>query len=90
MSSNKEVANILDAPESKSAEKKNETKVNIDEAAWGEEDDLDIDDDIMGDTQGDQMGDAPATEDSDIFVPPSPGADPLLAVLRQNPQSAPL
>lgn len=31
-----------------------------------------------------------ATDSSDIFVPPAPGADPLLAVLRQNPQSAAL
>jgi hypothetical protein len=28
--------------------------------------------------------------DSDIFVPPSPGADPILEVLRQNPQNAAL
>lgn len=29
-------------------------------------------------------------EDSDIFVPPSPGADPLQAMLRQNPQNVAL
>lgn len=51
------------------------------EAAWGGEDDeIDIDDEIMRDANANI--DIDIGKDSDIFVPPQPGADPLLNVLR--------
>lgn len=59
------------------------TQVKLEEAAWGAEEELDIDDDIMGETNANTLQNANDVEqNSDIYVPPSPGADPLLAVLR--------
>jgi hypothetical protein len=86
-STNKEVANILDTQATnETLESKQPAKVKLDEAAWGEEDDLDIDDEIMGgDANTNVDVDSSMPGDNDIFVPASPGADPLLAVLRQNP-----
>lgn len=82
-STNKEVASILDKAEPK-AEDKTHAPVDLNEADWGEEDDLGIEDDDV-EMPGD---DTPI--DTDIFVPPAAGADPMLAILRQNPQSAAL
>lgn len=83
-STNKEVANILDDNAQNQTEKtKVETKVTIDEAAWGEDDDLDIDDEINANAGGDDILDnGSGAADNDIFVPPSPGADPVQALLR--------
>jgi hypothetical protein len=73
------------------AKPKAETKVNIEEAKWGEDDDslgsLDEELEAQGATAGDGADDsgAAAVEESDIFVPPSPGADPYQAALRLNP-----
>lgn len=90
-STNKEVANILDDAPSQTEKTKVETKVTIDDAAWGEDDDLDIDDEINANAGGDDMlDDGSGAADNDIFVPPSPGADPVQALLRQNPQNAAL
>mmetsp|Transcript_18364 Transcript_18364/g.22890 ORF Transcript_18364/g.22890 Transcript_18364/m.22890 type:complete len:227 (+) Transcript_18364:2251-2931(+) len=82
-STNKEVDNILRSGENAEAAKpKAETKVNIEEAKWGEDDDslgsLDEELEAQGATAGDGADDsgAAAVEESDIFVPPSPGADP--------------
>jgi len=74
-STNKEVANILDDNAQNQTEKtKVETKVTIDEAAWGEDDDLDIDDEINANAGGDDILDnGSGAADNDIFVPPSPG-----------------
>lgn len=81
-STNSQVANILDINSSNQAPQvKHEAKVNLSEAAWGGEDDeIDIDDEIMRDANANI--DADLGEESDIFVPPQPGADPLLNVLR--------
>ena len=62
------------------------------EDAWGDEEDpIDIDmaDELMGDaTAGEVTGDPILDEiESDIFVPPAAGADPLKQVLKKNPQS---
>jgi hypothetical protein len=59
------------------------TQVKLEEAAWGAEEELDIDDEIMGETNANTLHNAnDGDQNSDIYVPPSPGADPLLAVLR--------
>ena len=47
---NREVANILDSdPSQKVTEAKPEPAVKIDDAAWGEDDEIEIDDDVGGD-----------------------------------------
>ena len=80
------------------AEDKVETQanVNLEEAEWGgDDDDLDLDaDEILGGAnknaeQIDASG-AAVDEDSDIFVPPSAGVDPLKLALRDNPSNAAL
>jgi len=63
------------------------TLENLDDGNWGDDDELDIDmgDDIMADGAADdkQKGDPlidgmdAANADSDIFVPPSVGPDPI-------------
>ena len=65
---------------------------NLGEAQWGEEDEIDIDmgDDLMA-GEG-EKGDADPFIDgtgieSDIFVPPSAGPDPLQQALKKNPQN---
>ena len=94
--SNKQVANILESSErTKSAAeqtKQEQPKVNLDDAAWGDDDD---DDDLgFGDdeaksgeeeTKGDQAADE---EESEIFIPPTPGSDPILEIQKQNPTNA--
>lgn len=77
-----------------------EAKVNIDEAKWGEDDDSlgSLDDDINAEgsaaaaavdgNDGTTVG-QDAVE-SDIFVPPAPGADPYQTILRQNPTNVAL
>lgn len=90
-STNKEVDNILRSADTTEASKpKTETKVNIEEAKWGEDDDSlgSLDEEL--EAQGATVGSAAAGEDgaaaeeveSDIFVPPSPGADPYSTILR--------
>lgn len=76
-SSNKEVASILDK-ETAGPEQQDLTAaaaVNLDEADWGN-DDLDIDDELMAEAEQIQTEETGGME-SDIFVPPSPGPDPL-------------
>jgi hypothetical protein len=78
---NKQVANILKEEPTKPVEtveevKEEATVEQLEGTAWGDEDDIDID-----------MGDDPAIaadqpeqtveEESDIFVPPNHGADPI-------------
>lgn len=72
-------------------------KVNVDEANWGEDDDslgsLDEELDAQGanDTAAADGDNATgAEEESEIFVPPSPGADPYQTILRMNPTNAAL
>lgn len=96
-SSNKEVANILEAKGGAEAQRqKPATEVNIEEAAWGDdEDDLDIEDDTAGQTAvGGTPNDADEAvgddQDSGIFVPPSPGPDPYQAILKKNPTNVAL
>ncbi len=76
--SNKQIANILTT--SSAAEKPPEAQqaaTAVSAAKWGDEDDLDLDDDLlleetaMPQTQQEE-------ESSEIFVPPSLGADPLI------------
>ena len=82
------MANILDAKGgNESQARKPATEVNIDDAAWGDdEDDLDIEDDTAGqgtiaDTANDGGETLADSTESDIFVPPSPGPDPYRAIL---------
>ena len=90
---NKEVANILDKGGNAQEKATPKAEVNIDQAAWGDdEDDLDIGDDVgspaVGGTEaGETVED---TVESDIFVPPSPGPDPYQAILKKNPTNAAL
>lgn len=90
-STNKEVDNILRSADTAEASKpKAETKVNIEEAKWGEDDDslgsLDEELEAQGATAGSaavgEDGAAAEEVESDIFVPPSPGADPYSTILR--------
>lgn len=88
---NKQVANILKEEPTKQEEKVEEVKEEatldqLEGAAWGDEDEIDID---MGDDPAiapDQT-EAAVELDSDIFVPPSHGADPISQALKQNPQN---
>jgi len=58
-------------------------KVKIEEADWGgEDDDIALEDDDVVEEAGEETG---VENAGDIFVPPSPGPDPLLQCLRQNP-----
>lgn len=87
---NREVANILDSdPTQKVTETKPEPAVKIDDAAWGEDDEIEIDDDVGGDDVDISAGGA-ESQQSDIFVPPQPGPDTLKAVVAKNPQNAAL
>ena len=53
----------------------------MEEAAWGgEDDDLDIDDEIMA-ANTDAAAEVESV-DNDIYVPPQPGVDPMLSILR--------
>ena len=97
-STNKEVDNILRAGDGggEAAKPKAEAKVNIEEAKWGEDDDSlgSLDDELEAQganpgAAGEEPG-AAAAEESDIFVPPSPGVDPYQAALRMNPTNAAL
>ena len=90
---NKEVANILDKGGNVEAKAAPKAEVNIEEAAWGDdEDDLDIED--AGESPaGGATGDGEIeidTVESDIFVPPSPGPDPFQAILKKNPTNVAL
>lgn len=86
-STNKEVDNILRSAEvtEGSKPKATEAKVNIEEAKWGEDDDSlgSLDDELNAEgsaaaaVDGDEGTTAGAEAvESDIFVPPAPGADP--------------
>ena len=77
------------------AKPKAEAKVNVEEAKWGDDDDSlgSLDDEIGAQgskpaADGDEV--AAVEEESDIFVPPQPGADPYQAALRMNPTNAAL
>jgi len=72
------------------------TLENMDGGEWGDEEDpidIDMGEDLMGAGDRPQEGDAQAVGagpdgaqlDSDIFVPPSAGADPLQQALKKNP-----
>jgi len=68
-----------------------DTNVNLEEAEWGGDDDLDIDaDEILGSAnkEGELINVDGVDEDSDIFVPPSAGIDPIKLALRDNPSNA--
>lgn len=85
-STNKEVANILDKAVAKPAQEAN--KVKIEEADWGGDDnEIEIEDDEVVEEANTEID---KENGSDIFVPPSPGPDPLFQCLRQNPQNAAL
>ena len=80
-STNKEIASILDKTVTKPAQEA--VKVKIEEADWGGDDDeIALEDDDVVDEAGEEIG---GENGGDIFVPPSPGPDPLLQCLRQNP-----
>ena len=98
---NKNVANILSSEtatnqESKdpgASEKVEEATLENMDAAWGDESDgieIDMGDDIGIDKSGGKDplidGDGDSLQ-SDIFVPPAAGADPLKQVLKKHPQS---
>lgn len=52
--------------------------MKLGDAAWGDDDDnLDIDDEILGGADADIDNNGNDGAESDIFVPPSAGADPL-------------
>lgn len=100
---NKNVANILEKGASSEAQVVEHEKIeeatleHMDGEAWGDEEegiDIDMGDDhIGGDADkpiatGDPLLDGDATTlDSDIFVPPSSGADPMKQALKKNPQN---
>jgi hypothetical protein len=95
-SSNKNVANILSASESKQEEVIEpvaEATLDGVEDAWGDEEDgIDIDmgeDDLTADTGAQGATGDPLLDnmDSDIFVPPAAGADPLKQALKKNSHS---
>ena len=93
-SANKEVDNILKSADATEASKPKaaEAKVNIEEAKWGEDDDSlgSLDDELNADAaaganvdgNADGAGIGADIVEPDIFVPPSPGADPYQAILR--------
>ena len=94
-SSNKHVANILSEKpkEEVPVEQIQEAVLDDMDAAWGEDDgmgDLLLEDDSAVNKEGtsDPLLDADmSNHESDIFVPPSAGADPLKVALKKNPQS---
>ena len=86
-STNKAVDNILRTENAEAGPvKAAAAKVNIEEAKWGDDDslsDLEDDEGEAAPADGAEAG-ADGTEavESDIFVPPSPGADPYQSILR--------
>ena len=98
--SNKQIANILSTNTAGSPGLESGTTtsqaaasaVTVTNAKWGDEDDLDIDDDLLDvETTADQGAITSGVEEpSDIFVPPSQGADPLLQAVKKHPLIAPL
>lgn len=63
----------------------------MDGEAWGDEEDgidIDMGDDILAGQKNEPTGD-PLIDgndvESDIFVPPSAGADPMSQILKSNP-----
>ena len=78
--------------------KATEAKVNIEEAKWGEDDDSlgSLDDELNAEgttaaaVDGDDGTTGAEAVESDIFVPPAPGADPYQTILRQNPTNVAL
>lgn len=97
---NKNVANILESGAAGEAQIIEQEKIeeatleHVDGEAWGDEEEgIDIDmgeDAIGGDADkpatGDPLIDGDATTlDSDIFVPPNSGADPIKQALKKNP-----
>ena len=97
--SNKQVANILSSEPSGGTTEdggKKETAVeeatldNLGDAQWGDDGDaieIEMDDELIGEANpatGDPLLDA-ENFDADIFVPPSPGPDPLKQALKKHP-----
>ena len=83
-STNKQVANILGEEAAKpSTETKEEapeaTIEQLEGAQWGDEDEIDIDmgDDLVPDGEQPAGQSLAMEEDSDIFVPPNQGSDPI-------------
>lgn len=68
----------------------------MDQAKWGDEDDIDIDDELMQDEAANdtvdttQQNNHTHQEESDIFVPPSSGADQVALAVRKYPLVAAL
>lgn len=101
-STNKEVDNILRSEETGDAAKKTDAgkKVDLAQANWGEDDDSlgSLDEELNAQEKntgaaaasGDAADAGGLPEESDIFVPPSPGADPYQGILRQNPTNVAL
>jgi coatomer subunit alpha len=100
-SSNKHVANILSTnaqTESKPKVTAAATAAAVSNAKWGDDDDIDIDadfNDATGGATGEDFEDVKgvesnANEESDIFVPPSQGPDPLQVAVKKYPLVAPI
>jgi len=80
-------ASMVPEEEVKQAEEKKPV-VKLDDVNWGGDDDeIMLDDDDLGIDASAENGGTDTTEavNSDIFVPPSEGIDPLKDILRQNP-----
>lgn len=70
-------------------------EVDIEDAgeAWGDDDEIEMDQPSPG-ANAEALQDASASPnmeaESDIFVPPSPGPDPYLAIFKKNPTNVAL
>lgn len=99
--SNSSVANILsvgktgtettEATEQKEAAPEEATAEQL-EADWGGDDDIDIDmgEDMLAGAEPEAVDGVENTDsnvESDIFVPPNAGADPITMSLKKNPQN---
>lgn len=93
-SSNKQVANILSSQQAEPVSQQVAKSADIlaDADAWGD-DDIEIEAEMMQNNEDENgRGDEGVAQDqnSDIFVPPSSGSDPLQNSLRKNPNVAAL
>lgn len=72
------------------------TVAAVGNANWGDEDEIDIDEEFNEATGGaageeaEEVKGAGAHEESDIFVPPNQGPDPLQVAVKKHPLIAPL
>jgi hypothetical protein len=84
---NKEVASILEtAPKTVETAKTQQPKVNLDAAAW-DDNEIEIDDEELVEAAAEETKDSVA-EVSDIFVPPSSGPHSFAATVKKNPLNA--